>query len=477
MNYKGKTVLVAGAGRSGIAAARFLLGRGARVVLSDSKTREALEPAVSDLLESAADSSGELTLELGGNRRESFAAADLVVVSPGMPLSLPFFEISRKAGIPVIAEIELAYRHLKGKIIGITGSNGKTTTTTLTAELLTGAGIKARAAGNIGTPLIQFVDGSTPEDVYVVELSSFQLEAIAAFRPFAATLLNLTPDHMDRYDGFEEYVAAKARIFMNQAAGDFAVLNADDQQTASIINSVRVRPLFFSRTGEIPAGVFIRNRRVIFHNGKSEKELFPVDAVRIKGAHNMENVLASSLLALCAGAPPESLEAGIRKFNGVEHRLEHVASIGGVSYFNDSKATNVDAVIKALEAFPGRIHLIAGGRDKGGDFTVLRPVVGERVTQLILIGEAAGKMRRALSGAADIREAASMSEAVKAGRAAARPGDVVLLAPACASFDMFENFEHRGRAFKDAVLALNEDNQRQPAADHKKGDSSAAADH
>jgi len=453
-DYREKSVLVAGAARSGTAAARFLLNRGARVILSDSKTREALEPAISDLLESTARSSGELTLELGGNRSESFAAVDLVVVSPGMPLSLPFFEISRRAGIPVIAEIELAYRHLNGKILGITGSNGKTTVTTLTAELLTGAGLKARAAGNIGTPLIEFVDESMPEDIYVVELSSFQLEAIAAFRPFAAALLNLTRDHMDRYDGFEEYAAAKARIFTNQTTGDFAVLNADDPRTAAMAASVNARPLLFCRTGEVSAGAFIRGGRVIFRGGDGEKELFPVDAVRTKGAHNLENVLASSLLALVAGAPPESLEAGIRKFHGVEHRLEYVASIGGVAYFNDSKATNVDAVIKALEAFPGGIHLIAGGRDKDGDFAALRPLVGERVKQLILIGEAAVKIRRALSGAAEIRDAASMPEAVAFGRAAARPGDVVLLAPACASFDMFENYEHRGRVFKEAVRAL-----------------------
>jgi len=479
MEYTGKTVLVAGAGRSGIASARFLLGRGARVVLSDSKKREALEPGVSGLLKSAVRSSGELTLELGGNRNESFAEADLVVVSPGIPLSLPFFEISRKAGIPVIAEIELACRHLQGKIIGITGSNGKTTTTTLTAELLTGAGLKAHAAGNIGTPLIQFAEESTPEDIYVVELSSFQLEAISTFRPFAAALLNLTPDHMDRYDGFEEYAAAKARIFMNQTAGDFAVLNADDPQTAAWVSkpecrgdrpgrpkcgnesqsagiSSEVKTLLFSRTGEVEAGAFIRNGHMVFRDGDGEKDLFPVDAVQIRGEHNLDNVLAASLLALIAGAPPESLEAGIIKFQGVEHRLEHVASIDGVAYYNDSKATNVDAVKKALGAFRSGIHLIAGGRDKDGDFAALRPLVEERVRQLILIGEAAEKMRRALSGAAVIHVAESMQEAVEIGRAAAKPGDVVLLAPACASFDMFEDYEHRGHVFKENVRKFAE---------------------
>ena len=449
-----KTVLVAGAGLSGIASARFLLGRGARVILSDAKKREELEPGVSELLESATCFSGELILELGGNRGESFANADLVVVSPGMPLSSPFFEISRKAGVPVIAEIELAYRHLKGKIIGITGSNGKTTTTTLTAELLSGAGLKARAAGNIGTPLVQFAEESTPDDIYVVELSSFQLEAISEFRPFAAALLNLTPDHMDRYDRFEDYIAAKARIFMNQTVGDFAVLNADDPRTAAMTASVRARTLLFSRTAEVSAGAFVRNGRVIFRSREGDRELFPVDAIQIRGAHNLENVLAASLLALAAGAPPESLEANIRKFRGVEHRLEYVASIDGVDYFNDSKATNVDAVIKALEAFAGGIHLIAGGRDKDGDFAALRPLVEKRVKQLIVIGEAAEKMRIALSGSTEIRNTFSLQEAVAISRAAAAPGDVVLLAPACASFDMFDNYEHRGRVFKETVRAF-----------------------
>ncbi|MDR0842820.1 MAG: UDP-N-acetylmuramoyl-L-alanine--D-glutamate ligase [Acidobacteriota bacterium] len=452
--YNGKSVLVAGAARSGIAAARFLLGRGARVILSEAKGREALEPDVSGLLEFASSAPGELVLELGGNKSESFAAVDLVVVSPGMPLSLPFFAISRKTGIPVIAEVELAWRHLKGKIVGITGSNGKTTTTTLVAELLSGAGMRAHAAGNIGPPLVGFVQQSTPDDVYVVELSSFQLESICGFRPFCATILNLTPDHLDRYPGFEDYIAAKARIFMNQRSGDFAVLNADDAHTAALANDVRAQVLLFSRTREVAAGAFVRDDKVILRDGQGERVLFPTDAVQLKGGHNLENVLAASLLALAAGAQPERLEAGVRKFRGVEHRIEYVAEIDGVAYYNDSKATNVEATAKSLEAFPGGIHLIAGGRDKAGDFTVLRPLVRERVKQLILIGEAADKLRAALSGATEIRDAASLSEAVSLAHAASKPGDVVLLAPACASFDMFDDYEHRGRVFKEAVEAV-----------------------
>ena len=453
-DYKGKSVLVAGAARSGIASARFLLGRGARVIISEAKEREALEPQIAELLKFAAHAPGELVLELGGNKDESFAAIDLVVVSPGMPLSLPFFAISRKAGIPVIAEIELAWRHLKGRIIGITGSNGKTTTTALTTELLVGAGLKARAAGNIGTPLVEFVEHSVSDDIYVVELSSFQLESINEFRPFAATILNLTPDHMDRYHGFADYIAAKGRVFMNQQGEDVAVLNADDPRTVAMANGISTRTLLFSRTGEIAAGAFVRKGKVFFRDGQKERELFPVEAMQLKGNHNLENVLAASLLALTAGAPPESLEEGVRKFRGVEHRIEYVAEIDGVTYYNDSKATNVDAAIKSLEAFPGNIHLIAGGRDKAGDFTVLRPLVRERVKQLLLIGEAANKFRKALSGVTEIHDVASMSEAVARGCAAAEPGDVVLLAPACASFDMFDDYEHRGRVFKEAVRTL-----------------------
>ena len=455
MPYNGKSILVAGAGRSGISAARFLLGRGARVVLTDTKTRKALEPGISSLIDFPSRS-GELVLELGENRKESFAQCDLVVVSPGMPLALPVFEISRKAGIPVLAEIELACRHLQGKIIGITGSNGKTTTTTLVSELLTGAGLKAHAAGNIGTPLIDFVEDSTPEDIHVVELSSFQLEAVHEFRPQIGSILNLTPDHMDRYRSFEDYIAAKRRIFMNQKQTDFAVLNADDPRTAAMKNEMGGQPVLFSRKNPVEAGAFVRKGRVIFRNEHGEQDLLPVSAIGLKGSHNLENVLAACTIGILAGAPLESLEENVRKFRAVEHRIEYVAELRGVQYFNDSKATNVDAAIKAIEAFPGNILLIAGGRDKESDFTVLKSPVRERVRHLIVIGEAAEKLKKALSDVTDISEAASMPEAVSLCSRIAKAGDVVLLAPACASFDMFQNYEHRGRAFKEAVHNLQQ---------------------
>jgi UDP-N-acetylmuramoylalanine--D-glutamate ligase len=456
MDYLGKTALVAGAAKSGLASARFLLGCGARVILTDIKTEDALKDEIA-ALQGFAAGSGELVLELGGHRNESFARCDLVVVSPGIPLSLPFFEISRKAGIPVIGEVELAYRHLKGKIIGITGSNGKTTTTALVADLLNGGGLKAHAAGNIGTPLIGFARDSSATDFYSVELSSFQLESVRNFRPFIGSILNLTPDHLDRYGGFADYIAAKQRIFMNQGQTDFAVLNADDSRTAAMETRMRAKPVLFSRLQVSKNGTFVRNGRLIFRDERGEKDLFAVSAIGLKGSHNLENVLAACALAILAGAPAESLEDSIRKFKGVEHRIEWVSTIDGVEYYNDSKATNVDAAIKALESFPGNILLIAGGRDKAGDFSVIRNLVRERVKHVVLIGEAAAKIRKALSGAADMSDASSMPKAVSLCRSLARPGDVVLLAPACASFDMFDNYEHRGRAFKEAVRALTSD--------------------
>ncbi len=456
MNYQGKTVLVVGAARSGIAAASFLLERGARVVLTDTKSADQLGPAL-DPLKKSAGVSGALSFELGGHRRESFGSCDFVVVSPGVPLALPFFDESRRRGIPVLAEVELAFRHLKGRVLGITGSNGKTTTTVLTAELLTGAGLKAHAAGNLGIPLISFAASSTPDEIYATELSSFQLEGIADFRPSAGAVLNLTPDHMDRYGSFEKYIAAKERLFMNQTTADFAVLNADDERTAAMALRIPSNPVLFSRRSAPPRGLFLRGGRVLSSLGGAEHELFGVEAIGLRGAHNVENVLAACALALLAGAAPESLREAIRAFKGVEHRLEWVAEIEGVQYFNDSKATNVDATIKSIEAFPGGIHLIAGGRDKAGDFTVLRTLVQKRVKQVIVIGEAAGKVREALKGSAEISEARNMREAVLLGRGRAVPGDVVLLAPACASFDMFDNFEHRGRVFKEIVLSLKSD--------------------
>jgi UDP-N-acetylmuramoylalanine--D-glutamate ligase len=449
-DYNGKTALVVGAGRSGLSAARFLLGRGAHVILSDSRDRTALSASISGLVESAGDT-GALELELGGHRPESFGQCDFAVVSPGVPLALPEFELCRKAGAPIMAEIELAFRHLRGRIVGITGSNGKTTTTTLVSKLLTGAGMRGYAAGNIGIPLTDFVADSTPEDIYAVELSSFQLEGIRDFRPWIGSILNLTPDHMNRYDSYEDYAAAKQRIFINQKTNDFAVLNADDAATASIAAGLRATPVMFSRLKEIPHGAFIRNERAVFRDPRGEKDLFPLESIRLRGSHNLENVLAACTMAILAGVPSETLDKSVQKFEGVEHRIEFVSEIDGVQYFNDSKATNVDSAIKSIESFPGNILLIAGGQDKGGDFRLLRKPVRQRVKRLILIGEASGAIRDSLGDEVETSSAETMQEAVLLCKQHAKSGDIVLLAPACASFDMFRDYEHRGRVFKDAV--------------------------
>jgi UDP-N-acetylmuramoylalanine--D-glutamate ligase len=453
-SYRGQTVLVVGAARSGVAAAEFLLARGARVVLSDAKSEDGLGVSLAPL-RNAAQASGELILELGGHKLESFHRCDFVIVSPGVPLAQPMFEESRKAGIPILAEIELASRHIKGRILGITGSNGKTTTTTLAAELLRGAGLRGFAAGNIGTPLISFAQASTPDDLYVVELSSFQLESVHDFHPFAGAILNLTPDHMDRYSDFEDYIRAKRRIFMNQTAADFAVLNADDARTAAMANQVSATPVLFGRSAEVARGTFVKEGRLAYRDGRSDTDLFPADAIGLKGSHNLENVLAACALALLAGASPASLEGSVRGFSGVEHRLEFVAEVDGIRYYNDSKATNVDATLKSLEAFPGNILLIAGGRDKGGDFLPLRALVAQRVKHLIVIGEAADKIRNALSDVVETSAAAGLPEAILLAKRNASAGDVVLLAPACASYDMFQNYEHRGRIFKETVSSLS----------------------
>jgi len=447
------TVLVLGAARSGIAVSEFLLRRGARVILSDQKAEAELTPALAPLRDPGRNG-GVLELELGGHRDPSFRACDLVVISPGVPAALPQLVQTRKRGIPIIAEVELAYRHLKGTIIAITGSNGKTTTTSLAAEILRTSGRHAVASGNIGTPLISFVDISRPEDIYVAELSSFQLETIDRFRPHIAAILNLTRDHMDRYARFEDYMAAKRRILMNQRKKDWAVLNGDDSRTAPFATGLRPGLLIFSRRYEPAEGCFLRGQRLIFRREESETVLLERPEIQLRGDHNLENVLAACAMTMLAGADPLRLKEAIRNFKGVEHRLEWVAEIDGVQYFNDSKATNVDATLMSLHAFSGNVLLIAGGRDKGGDFAQLRDLVREKVKHLVLIGEAADRIRQELQDVAEITSARDMTEAVSACHRLAQPGDAVLLAPACASFDMFRNYEDRGRVFKTAVLGL-----------------------
>ena len=449
MDVKGKRILVVGLGKSGVAAALFLQARGARVTVSDAKTEEELRGEIPALLDKG------ITVEAGGHGDRTFRDQDLIVVSPGVPYEIAQLQQARAQGVPVIGEVELASRFLKGHIVAITGSNGKTTTTALTGEVISMGGYESLVGGNIGTPAISLVGEATDDTYSVLEISSFQLETIESFHPQIAVILNITPDHLDRHRNLQAYIAAKARIFENQTRDDYAVLNADDPTCLRLADDCRAHTRFFSRKGELKHGAYVRNGKIFWREEESgEQEIMPVGSITLKGAHNLENVLA----AVCAGrlvsVEPHRIRRAVEEFKAVEHRLEFVANIRGVDYYNDSKATNVDATTKALESFPAGIHIILGGKDKGSDYSVLNPLLQQRARRVYTIGAAAPKIESQIAGAAEIVHAETLENAVRRAAEAAAPGEVVLLAPACASFDQFENYEHRGRVFKEAVAAL-----------------------
>jgi UDP-N-acetylmuramoylalanine--D-glutamate ligase len=358
----------------------------------------------------------------------------------------------------VIGEIELAAQFLPGPIVAITGSNGKTTTTTLLGEIMTAAGFPALVGGNIGTPAISLAERARPDTVIVLEISSFQLETIQTFRPKVAVVLNVTPDHLDRHRTFEIYTEAKARVFENQQASDFAVLNADDPTCVAMAGRTRAQVFWFSRQKEVQQGAWVRDSNIVFRDGSGQREIMQVSENPLKGGHNLENVLAAACAGTLMGCAPEKIREAVRDFKAVEHRLEFVATIRGVDYYNDSKATNVDATIKALESFPANIHLILGGKDKGSDYTVLNDLLRQRVKRVYTIGAAATKIESQIvsskNGGPEVVHAETLENAVRKGNAVAEPGDVVLLAPACASFDQFKSYEHRGKVFKEIVRAL-----------------------
>lgn len=450
MEVAGKNILVVGLARSGVAAAEFLAARGARVTVNDAKAEEELKDAPG-LRAKGIEVIG------GGHPRELFENSDLIVVSPGVPLALEAFRQAKAAGVPVISEIELAARFLRGRLVGITGSNGKTTTTTLIGELLKNAGLSTQVGGNIGTPLISLVETSRDDGITVVELSSFQLEAVHQLHANVALLLNITPDHLDRYASMDDYAAAKANIFINQTPNDVAVLNADNDWAAKMSARTTAQVVSFSRLRELEEGIFLRGDEIIERNAKGERILLSRAEIQLPGDHNVENVMAALAAGLAGGASLDSMRQTVGNFKGVEHRLEFVAEIpktGGVRFYNDSKATNVDAAIKCLEAFPGGVIVILGGKDKGSDYAPLAPLVRERCEHVILIGAAADKIAAALENTRPLHRAATMPDAVRLGVELGKPGHTVLLAPACASFDMFDNYEHRGRVFKDSVRAL-----------------------
>ena len=443
-SVSGQRVVVVGAARSGVAAAHLLIARGASVVLTD--TRETIEPA--DELRRAG-----VVLELGGHRAETLNSADLIVLSPGVSPRQADVAAARAAGVPVIGELELAARWLAGRIVAITGTKGKSTTTTLIGRMLTEGGLKAAVGGNIGVPLSAQVAASAPDVIHVVEASSFQLETTDQFRPWIAVLLNLSADHLDRHESIEEYAAAKGRIFANQQADDFAVVNVDDAPSLALART-RARLVPLSPSAAIADGIVVTAEVIAHRHAGVDTPLVPVSAVRLLGRHLLTDVAAAAAVAEIAGVDAEAMVRAVEGFSGLEHALEPVSSIQGVGFVNDSKATNIESAARAIESIDQGLVVILGGRFKGGDFGALRAPLVARQASVVAIGEAAPLVTAALATSVPVRDAASMDDAVRLGFAMAPPGGTVLLAPACASFDMFADYAERGRRFKDAVARL-----------------------
>jgi UDP-N-acetylmuramoylalanine--D-glutamate ligase len=443
MDLTGRRVVVMGAGRSGVAASRLLASRAARVTLVDD--RPSLEDAAS--LESLG-----VVVKAGGMTPDASAGADLIVVSPGVAIDHPAVAAARDRGLPVIGELELAWQHLSGQVIAVTGSKGKSTTTTLIGRMLEAGGITVQVGGNIGVALSAQAESSTPETWHVVETSSFQLETIEHFRPRIAVWLNFSPDHLDRHGTVEVYAAAKARVFENQTASDWAVVNADDPVVQQAAARGRARQRLFGAPLTVRDGVTWADGHVVLRAAEGgPRPLVPLSAIRLKGQHMLTNVLAACAVADLVGVQPGAMEAALDGFTGLEHALEPLGDVAGVQMFNDSKATNVDAALKGIEAFDTRVVAIVGGVYKGGDFGLLAAPLATRGGEAVLIGEAADRIAEALQGRVPVTRAASMDEAVTLALERARPGDVVVLAPACSSFDMFRDYADRGRVFKAAV--------------------------
>jgi UDP-N-acetylmuramoylalanine--D-glutamate ligase len=442
-----KRVLVVGLARTGRAVAQRLRREGAIVTATDLRPPATFGSALRELMES------HVGFELGAHREETFVKQDLIVVSPGVPWHLPQLDAARRRRIPIVPEVEAASWFLHGTLVGITGTNGKTTTTTLLGQILEASEFATYMAGNIGVPLISAVDFFSPDSIVVTELSSFQLEAIRQFRPNVAVLLNITENHLDRHGTFDAYVSAKAQIFRNQQYDDFAILNADDPTVMSLAPVIASRKVFFSLEQDLPEGVLLSNGRILYRVGHLERMLLEEREVKLRGSFNIQNVMAAAAAACILGADFKTIRNVVREFSGVEHRLEFVKSVRGIDFYNDSKATSVDATVKALSTFDRGVHLILGGKDKGAPYTPLQPFLEGRVKTIYLIGSAATQIAQDLAGA-DLQRAGDLTTAIHMAFSRAVPGDIVLLSPACSSYDQFEDFEQRGRAFKEIVDTL-----------------------
>jgi UDP-N-acetylmuramoylalanine--D-glutamate ligase len=441
-SVRGRRVLVVGAARSGMAAAELAARRGADVTLTE--VRETFEAV--DRLRAEG-----VQLELGGHTVETFTSADLIVTSPGVPVEQPVFDAARARGIEIVGELEFAWRFVKGQVIAITGTKGKSTTTTLIGRMLEAAGRKTLVGGNIGTPLSAQVDQSTADAIHVVETSSFQLETTTTFHPWIAVWLNFATDHLDRHPSVDAYAAAKARIFANQNQNDWAVLNADDPEVIRRARGTSARQVMFSLEGVTSEGFVVDGTAIVHRTDTDVERLIPVAAVELTGRHMLNNVLAAVAAAHIAGVRPHSMLAALRGFHGLPHVMEPAGQIGPVRFVNDSKATNVEAARRSIESFDRGVVAIVGGRYKGGDFGDLRSALASRGRAVVAIGEAAGRVRDALEGTVRVIDATSMAEAVQRGYEAARPDGVVLLAPACSSFDWFRDYAERGEVFKEEV--------------------------
>jgi UDP-N-acetylmuramoylalanine--D-glutamate ligase len=454
LNLKNRKVLVVGLAKTGLAAARFLRNQGAQVTAADLLTQDQLGPCAEQALAMG------VSLELGPHKTETFLKCDLIVLSPGVPHTIGPIEAARKAGIPVIGELELAVRHIKEPIVAITGTNGKTTTTNLVGEMLKASGLEVFVGGNIGAPLIGYVDSGSRVDVIVAEISSFQLDTMESFRPKVGVLLNISEDHLDRYKDFHAYIRSKGRLFENQDITDIAVLNGADPLILPLESALRAQKLYFNiNAHDGKKGGGLQGDKIVFQVPGRARPTLSLANFQLKGVHNVENATAASLAAWAAGAHKSGIQSTLDTFKGLHHRLEHIRTVHGVQYYNDSKGTNVGAVMRSLESFDAPVVLIMGGRDKGGSYTVLRGLIRERVKRLIAIGEAREKILHAVSGATDCQKATSLEEAVHLAAQAATPGDVVLLSPACSSFDMFTDYAERGEAFCKAVNNLNGEGQ------------------